>query len=298
MNPRLSILLPVRHEGVNLRIMLKILPAVVEVEHEVLVICDSPDDTSIAVVHDLMEDRPNLRLVLNESGRGVINALRAGVAAARGEYVLIFAADEVGPVLGIDDMLSLMDEGCDFISCTRYAYGGRRLGGSPIGGILSRWANRLFHLLCGSVLTDSTTGIKMFRRHVFEDLALESKPVGWVIAFEMAIKAQLAGLELGEVPIVSIDRLYGGRSTFCLGPWVVEYLKWFCWGMVQMRKQGDRRSRTVRVRKPFWAQPAGEQVGHKASRGPGRAEPPDNELGATAGVDVAGSQGRELGATP
>jgi hypothetical protein len=205
-----------------------------------------------------MKERPNLRLVYNDLGRGVTNALRAGVAAAEGEYILIFAADEVGPVLGIDDMLGLMDEGCDFISCTRYAHGGRRLGGSLIGGILSRLANRLFHLLCGSVLTDSTTGIKMFRKPIFEELALESKPVGWVVAFEMAIKAQLAGLRLGEVPIVSIDRLYGGKSTFRLGPWFVEYLRWFLWGLVRMRAQGGRRTRTVRVREPFWLRPSGE----------------------------------------
>jgi len=43
--------------------------------------------------------------------------------------ILIFAADEVGPVLAIEDMIALIREGCDFVSCTRYAHGGRRLGG-------------------------------------------------------------------------------------------------------------------------------------------------------------------------
>ena len=260
MSMKLSILLPVRNEGFNLRIMLKILPATVEVDHEVLVICDSPDDKSVAVVNELMTDRSNLRLVHNELGPGVVNALRAGVELARGEYVLIFAADEVGPILAIDDMLSLMEEGCDFISCSRYAHGGRRLGGSVIGGFLSRWANRFCHMLCGSVLTDSTTGIKMFRRDVFQELVLESKPIGWVVAFEMALKAQLAGLQLGEVPIVSIDRLYGGLSTFRLGPWFVEYLRWFLWGFVEMRVRRNRRTRSVRVRLPYWMNPAAEKA--------------------------------------
>lgn len=262
MSTKLSILLPVRDEGINLRIMLRILPAIVQVDHEVLVICDHPEDTSIAVVEELMRERTNLRLVHNELGRGVVNALRAGVACARGRYVLIFAADEVGPILAFDDMMALMDGGCDFISCTRYAHGGRRLGGSPIGGFLSRWANRLCHLLCGSVLTDCTTGIKMFRREVFEELNLESRPIGWVVAFEMALKAQLAGLQLGEVPIVSIDRLYGGRSTFHLGPWFVEYSRWFLWGFVQMRLRQNRRTRAVAVRLPFWLRPAEPRDGH------------------------------------
>ena len=39
-----SILIPVRNEGLNLTIMLKILKAVVDVPHEVLVVYDHPDD--------------------------------------------------------------------------------------------------------------------------------------------------------------------------------------------------------------------------------------------------------------
>jgi dolichol-phosphate mannosyltransferase len=227
----LSILLPVRNEGINLRIMLKILRSVVEVPHEVLVVYDSERDDSAPVVRAMQPAYPEIRAVLNTRGVGVLNALRTGVAEARGRCVLIFAADEVGPVLAIEDMLALIDQGCDFVSCTRYAHGGRRLGGSFIGGFLSRLANRLFCRLSGLRLTDATTGIKMFRREVFDALGLEARPVGWAVTFEMAIKAQLAGLKLGEVPIVSIDRLYGGASTFSVGPWFVEYLRWFGWGL-------------------------------------------------------------------
>ncbi len=232
----LSILLPVRNEGVNLKIMLKILRAVVEEKHEVLVICDTPDDDSIPAVEEIRKDYPELRLVQNELGRGVVNAIRAGVAAAEGDCILIFAADEVGPVLAIEDMMTLIREGCDFVSCTRYAHGGRRLGGSAVGGFLSRLANRWFRILANTPFTDATTGIKLFRREVFEKLNLECRPIGWAVAFEMAIKAQHVGLRLGEVPIVSIDRLYGGESTFRLGAWTKEYLRWFVWGWKQSFK--------------------------------------------------------------
>jgi glycosyltransferase involved in cell wall biosynthesis len=226
----LAILLPVMNEGINLKIMLKILRATVDVPHEVLVVCDTPDDDSIPVVEAMQEEYEEVRVVHNTLGRGVINAIRAGVAAAKSDVILIFAADEVGPVLAIEDMLDLIREGHDFVSCTRYAHGGRRLGGSLVGGVMSRTANRLFGKIAGSALSDATTGIKMFRKSVFDKLALESKPVGWAVAFEMSIKAQMLGLKLAEVPIVSIDRLYGGKSTFKVGPWTVEYLRWFIWG--------------------------------------------------------------------
>ena len=233
--PKLTILLPVRNEGLNLKIMLRVLPAVVEVPHEVIVVYDFPEDDSVPVVRAMQACYPNLFGVHNTLGKGVVNALRAGVKASRGEYVLIFVADEVAPVMAIESMLELMDSGCDFVSCTRYGKGGRRLGGSLISGMLSRTANLLFYHLAGSALTDCTAGVKMFRRSVFDLLNLEANPVGWAVAFEMAIKAELAGLRLGEVPVISVDRLYGGTSTCRIAPWVREYTRWFVWGMRRLR---------------------------------------------------------------
>ena len=76
----------------------------------------------------------------------------------------------------------------------------------------------------------------MIRRDRFETFHLESRPIGWSVAFEMSIKAQTLGLTLGEVPIISIDRLYGGKSTFRIGAWTAEYFRWFVWGIGRVRK--------------------------------------------------------------
>ena len=223
----LTVLLPVRNETMNLRVMLRILRAVLEVSHEIIVIFDHPEDASAAVVEEVRSVYPQVRPLLNTAGRGVAFAVRTGVEAARGERILIFAADEVGPVLAIDDMLLLRDGGAEFVSATRYAHGGRRLGGSVIGQMLSRVANWLLYTVSGTGLTDSTTGIKMFRRSDFERLSRDTKSVGWAVAFEMAINAHLLGLRLGEVPIISIDRLFGGKSSFQLVPWVLGYFGYF-----------------------------------------------------------------------
>lgn len=90
--PVLSIIMPVRNEGLNLRIVLKILSAVVEAPHEVLVVVDQPDDESVPIVEVLSLQYGRLALVHNTHGVGILNAMRAGVAAAQGKYVLIFAA--------------------------------------------------------------------------------------------------------------------------------------------------------------------------------------------------------------
>ncbi len=249
---KLSILVCLRNKGTNIRIMLKILHGMIEVPHEILLVHDDPNDDCVEVVNSLKSRYSNTRLIFNQWGVGIVNALKSGVDASRGEYILIFAADEVGPVLAIDDMLKLMDQGCDLVSCTRYAHGGRRLGGSIIGHMLSWSANKLFFYLFRSALSDCTTGIKMFRKSLFNKIRLESNSVGWSVAFEISIKVQLLGLKVGEVPIVSVDRLFGGTPSFKLGSWFIEYLRWFVWGLGNFRRARKHKSKPALVRLPYY----------------------------------------------
>ena len=85
--------------------MLRILRSAVEIPHEVIVITDTSDDLSIPVIQGVAARYAEVRHVTNSLGRGVANAIRAGITAARGQYVLIFAADEVGPVIAVHRML-------------------------------------------------------------------------------------------------------------------------------------------------------------------------------------------------
>ena len=119
----------------------------------------------------------------------------------------------------------LINNNLDFLSGTRYSKGGARLGGSLIGSIFSRIANVLFKLITRIPLSDCTTGIKMMKT-VWESIELESKPIGWAYAFELSIKAYLKGFKIDEYPLKSVDRLFGGSTTFKFGPWLKEYLKW------------------------------------------------------------------------
>ncbi|MCQ9207594.1 MAG: glycosyltransferase [Omnitrophica bacterium] len=234
LKPKLSIILPVYNEADSLKVMVPILEAIVEEEHEVLVVYDSPDDNSIEVVDWLKEKYPNIRGILNNLGKGAGNAIKKGIQASTGGIILIALVDEVFPIAKISDMLELVRKGCDFVSCSRYARGGKRFGGSFIGGCLSRIANKLFQIITGSVLTDSTTAMKMVRKSIFEKITIEDE--GWACAFEISIKAQLTGCKIGEVPLISVDRLFGGKSTFHLGPWFAAYMKWFIWGIRRLNR--------------------------------------------------------------
>jgi dolichol-phosphate mannosyltransferase len=249
-SPLLSVVVPVRNDAPSVQVMVPILNAVIDVPSEVLVVYDDPLDTCVPVIERLRESFPSLRGIRNDVARSLLAALRVGVAAARGHYILIYAADEIGPVLAISRMVCLMDQGCEFVSATRYAGGGRRYGGSLLGHFLSLSGNTLFRLCSATALSDCTTGMKMFRREIFHRLNLTGIGAGWSCAFEMSIRAQLLGLKLGEVPIVSIDRLFGGESTFRPLPWILAYSKVFIWGAIQMPPWYSPRPRLALPREP------------------------------------------------
>ena len=228
---KLSIVIPVLNEGENLKALLKILKPIVDCTHEAVIVYDVDGDNSIPVVKSLQKNYPNLRLVHNGLGRGVINAIRCGVKSAVGKYVLVIAADDIGSLLSINDMVFLMDQGCELVNATRYAYNGKHIGGVFVSSFISKMANNLFYILSGSSLTDPTLGVKMFNRLQFNELNLQSKPIGWAESFELATRAQIANWKLGEVPVISLNRIYGkSKSSFKL-KWLVEYLKWFWFGM-------------------------------------------------------------------
>ena len=61
-----------------------------------------------------------------------------------------------------------------------------------------------------------------------------------MFAFELSIKAFLKGYKISEVPLISVDRLFGGESTFRLGKWVREYIKCYFWGLKALLKKNEK----------------------------------------------------------
>jgi glycosyltransferase involved in cell wall biosynthesis len=230
----LTILLPLIGEGMSLRAMLKVLTIDMIVPYEVIIVHDGSAATT-AMLSELAPKWPQLKVVVNSQGGGTLTAFNAGLAQASGSNVLLVCADSVGPVLGINQMLEMVENGFDFVSGTRYACGGRRLGGNFAGLALSRLANTILHRFGGCAFTDATTGLKLFRKDAVAKLKLETDTKGWVIAFEMALKAQAAGLKLGEVANISIDRLCGGCSTAHLDREFTHYARWFGWAFSRLR---------------------------------------------------------------
>ena len=237
MEKKLSIILPVYNEKESLGIMVRLLKSSLNFENEILIIYDNLNDNSYSESKKLEKELSNVRVIHNDIHPGVKFAIDKGVREAKYEIIFITAVDEIFPIIAIEDMIKLiLENNYQFVSGTRYSKGGMRLGGSFLGSILSKFANKLFKLLTNFPLSDCTTGIKMMKKEVWKKIKLDSKAIGWAFAFELTIKAFLDGYKVNEVPLKSVDRLFGGSSTFKPWPWIKEYLKWFLWGLFKVRK--------------------------------------------------------------
>ncbi len=96
---KLSVLIPVFNEGVNLKMMIRFIESTLGKEDEILILYDFDEDDSVPVVKKLQTQYSNLRLVKNGYGRGVANAIKTGLNEAKGKYAFIMTADDSGPLI-------------------------------------------------------------------------------------------------------------------------------------------------------------------------------------------------------
>ncbi len=226
-DPELSIVLPVHNEAENVASVLRGLTRAVRTSHEILVVYDFDEDSTVPVVRALQSDLPHVRLQRNSRGRGVLNAMRAGIDAARGELVLISMADGSDEPEVVDRMVELARGGADVVAASRYVPGGRQLGGPRLKGSLSRAAGLSLHLLAGLTIHDATSNFRLYRRPFLESVTIQSR-AGFELALELelTVKAHRAGFWLAEVPTTWRDRS-AGTSGFQLRRWLPQYLRWY-----------------------------------------------------------------------
>ena len=231
----LSIILPIHNERESLPIMVRLLNSTLKIKHEIITVYEDENENSKNVGKELLEEIKEFKMIKNKYDRGVRFAIQTGVDEAKYETIFITAVDEIFPIISVKSMYEkIVIDNYDFVSGTRYSKGGTRLGGSLIGGFLSRLSNYIFNKLTKSKLTDFTTGIKMMKKKVWKSIDFKSKPIGWAFAFELSIKSILKDYKVCEVPFKSVDRLFGGTSSFKVGSWTIEYLKLFVYGIVKL----------------------------------------------------------------
>jgi hypothetical protein len=153
---------------------------------------------------DLAREHRSIRVIHHGKNLGYGAAVRSGLAASRFEYVCLTDGDDEYEVEDFRKLLKLRDR-YDLIITFRYKkiYSNTR--------IFVSWVyNKLLRLLFRMPFRDVSTGLRMIRKSVIEDLALESTSP--FVGAEIAIKAMLKGYAVGEVGS-RCPRVFGKGAT-------------------------------------------------------------------------------------
>jgi hypothetical protein len=160
----------------------------------------------IVVVDNASEDASAERAaaagatVVHEARRGYGSAYLAGLATARGRYLVLTDADDSYDLGRVGEFVDRLRDGADLVLGSRFR-GRIHPGAMP-------WAHRwignpaltgMLNLLFRAGVSDAHCGLRAVRRDALAGLGLST--TGMEFASEMVIKASKRGLRIEEVPI-------------------------------------------------------------------------------------------------
>jgi glycosyltransferase involved in cell wall biosynthesis len=170
-----------------------------DVHGEVIVADNGSTDGSRAIAASLGAR------VVPVASRGYGYALRAGIEAARGEFVIMGDSDDSYDFLALEGFVGQLRAGYDLVLGNRF-HGGIAPGAMPalhkfFGNPLLTYIGRTLY---GSPSRDFYCGLRGFRRDAILSLALDA--AGMEFAIEMIVKATIHNLKITEVPTrLSVD---------------------------------------------------------------------------------------------
>jgi len=192
----LSVVMPCLNESRTLAACIQKAQSAMErlsVRGEVIIADNGSTDGSQSLAEEL-----GARVVpIKERGYG--SALRGGIAAARGRFVIMGDSDDSYDFTQLGDFLTKLNEGYDLVMGNRFL-GGIRQGAMPflhrfLGNPVLSWLGRLFF---GCPVGDFQCGLRAFRKDAIDKLELQT--TGMEFSTEMVVKATLFNLRIIEIP--------------------------------------------------------------------------------------------------
>ncbi len=229
--PTLSIIIPAYNEKTTLETLLSRVQAVPlpGIEKDILVIeSNSTDGTRQAV--QALERAGKIRAIYEERPQGKGHAVKAGLAAAQGDWILIQDADLEYDINDYIPLMTPLKEGK-----AAFVLGSRHLGSNdwkyrrqgagkwfgPFLDIGVALYTKLFNTLYGVSLTDPATMFKLFERRCLDGLHLHSN---WFdLDWEIVAKLIRKGFHPIEIPVTYNARSVaeGKKIRFWRDSWMV-----------------------------------------------------------------------------
>jgi dolichol-phosphate mannosyltransferase len=207
----LSVVMPAHNEegqiGTTLRDLHRAL-AGNRIAHEILVINDNSSDGTENVLKSLAREIPELRYLNNPPPNGYGFAVRAGLAAFRGEAVAIVMADGSDSPADLVAFYRKIEEGYECVFGSRFVRGATIVNYPWPKLVLNRIANQLIRLLFWIRYNDVTNAFKMYRRSVIAGV----QPLlayHFNLTVELPLKAIVRGYTYAVVPTAWFNRTAG-----------------------------------------------------------------------------------------
>ena len=221
--PEISVVIPTYNE--EWRILPTIGAIAVEISKrgvpwELIVSDDGSSDDTRTLVREL--GLVNLRL-LESPNTGKGGAVRRGMMAARGRYVLFADADQSTPIEQFGDLLEqITGHGASVVVGSRGAEGADVAHKSLLRKIMSTGLNTIVRLGFRLPLSDTQCGFKLFTRDAARTLFRLQRIDGFSFDLEVLFLARKRGMKIAEVPVEWID---APGSTVDPGKVAIQFLK-------------------------------------------------------------------------
>lgn len=225
MKPRVSVVVTAYNEGEHITPALDRILEAVTLPCEVLVVYDSPDDTTAPWVEKYASEDPRVMPTLNAYGRGPARAIRYGIDHAQADVVVVTMADGCDDPMQIDQLARLVERGVVVASASRYMRGGQQVGGPAFKRSLSRIAGKTLQWFARVGTHDATNSFKAYSKDFVKSVGIESD-AGFEVGLELVAKARRLRLPVAEIPTIWLDRSFG-VSNFRLTRWIPKYLRWY-----------------------------------------------------------------------
>lgn len=223
MTPRVSLVIPAHEEGENVISVLDRLMRDLPQASEVLIVVDSPDDSTARVLQDYPDDR--VRVVLNRLGRGPARAIKAGIDEVTAPVFIVSMADGSDDPAAVEPLVRLVERGVVIAAASRYMPGGQQVGAPPLKALMSRGAGLSLRWFAGVGTHDATNSYKAYSTAFVRSVGIQSED-GFEIGLELVAKARRLRLPIAEIPTIWLER-DAGMSNFQIRKWLPKYLRWY-----------------------------------------------------------------------
>ena len=209
MNKDLTILIPVRDEEENVKIISReIIDKILCKNYEILFVNDFSQDRTEDVILEIMKNEVSIRYINNQR-KGLGGAIQAGIKESEGKFVCIMMSDSSDTVEDLNTYYNtIISDNFDAVFGSRFIKGGRTVNYPLIKYILNRLGNRLAQFLMWSDLNDFTNGFKIYKKEVLDQLnPLVSESFN--IFFELPLKIISRNYKYKIIPIEYYNRTVG-----------------------------------------------------------------------------------------